>query len=274
MLDLETTIEFDSTATTTAARQSESNCQQNLIASRQTQPKLTALSNLENLKWLFARDNTLTALQNGKWWGGCSVPAKAAQELLKTLQINSSMACFLAPAHPAQIAFALSRLRNEQAIIALLPRADDLLLTLHCHDFSADLAAHRLWFVAGEQWAVQLAELFRSNPGLAIPQQFIRTALLSDDTSAPLISSAQQIFMDELNRRSAALSQLRETRPRQTSISRKRITLAAPLHFRLWDDCGGILQQFTASDSTFDWTIINFDDPIQRLVERIEALLA
>jgi len=42
----------------------------------------------DHVEWLFARDGALTARENGKWWGGCPVPAKAAEELLRTLDIT------------------------------------------------------------------------------------------------------------------------------------------------------------------------------------------
>jgi len=112
MLDLETTTAIETTATSSAADEASFNRLQNLAALAETQPNLVASRNLENLKWTFARDGTLTALENGKWWGGCSVPAKAAEELLRPLQITASVACFLAPAHPAQILFALRRLKT------------------------------------------------------------------------------------------------------------------------------------------------------------------
>jgi len=263
MLELESGTQSQLQSRSSAEIQSASNWRRNLLALRQTQEELAqSLVNAKlDVQWVFARDGALTAFENGKWWGGCSVPAKAAEELLRTLQITTSLACFLAPAHPAQLAFALRRLKAEQAIIALLPRFEDLILSLHCHDFSDDIIAHRLWFVGGDTWPAQLSELLRHNPGLPIPQQFVRTPLLSDDASAPLIAVAQRIFADELSHRSQRLSKLRETRLQSTSNDRPHITLAAPMGFRLWDDCGGILQQLVASDSDFDWQIVNFDDP-------------
>jgi hypothetical protein len=261
MLEVDSVIE---TATASAALQAEDNWKRNLPALGKTQNALAASLTQINpqVEWIFARDGSLTALVNGKWWGGCSVPSKAAQELLKTLQITAPVACFLAPSHPAQIAFALRRLKSEQAITALLPRLEDLVLALHCHDFSDDISSHRLWFTAGEQWPAQMVQLFRQYPGLAIPQQFIRTALLSDDASAPLIATAQKIFTDELNHRSSTLSRLRETRLPPKVGNRKRISFAAPMRFRLWDDAGGVVHEIIQHDSDFDWTVINFDDPV------------
>ncbi|HEV8292138.1 MAG TPA: hypothetical protein VGP94_09445, partial [Tepidisphaeraceae bacterium] len=214
MLEIDSVIETAIAAPASAAQQAEHNWKRNLAALGETQDALASSLTQINpqVEWIFARDGSLTAFENSKWWGGCSVPAKAGQELLKTLQITAPVACFLAPSHPAQIAFALRRLKSEQAIIALLPRFEDLVLALHCHDFSDDISSHRLWFTAGEQWPAQMAQLFLQNPGLAIPQQFIRTALLPDDSSGPLIAESQKIFTDELNHRSTTLSRLREIR--------------------------------------------------------------
>lgn len=240
------------------------NWQRNLEALAGTQADLAGSLSPMNagIEWVFARDGALTALEDQKWWGGCSVPLKAAEELLRTLEITASTACFLVPSHWGQIETALRRLKPEQAVVALVGRFDDLRLMLQCRDFANDISAHRLWFCAGDAWAAQMAGLFRSNHGLAIPQQFIRTALFSDETSTTLIATAQKIFSEEFNRRSLAISELRKTRSRQRGNKRKRITLAAPMRFRLWDDAGSILRKIMADDSSFEWTVINFDDPI------------
>src|SRR5437868_4179329 len=76
------------------------------------------------------------------------------------------MSRFLAPAHAAQIAVALGRLKPHQAVIALLPELAELSIALCCQNFSKDIAAHRLWFVAGENWREQLSQLLCNNPGL------------------------------------------------------------------------------------------------------------
>ena len=253
MLELQSATETIVEVCTSATREALHNWQRNCAALNRlldfAQPKV---------EWLFGRDGALTAQHDGKWWGSCSVPAKAAEQLLGTLNITCPVACFICPAHPAQIAFALKKLQPEQAVIALFERAEDWILTLHCHDFSADIAAHRLWFVAGEDWARQMTELFVAHPGLPLPQQFIRTALLPDDVSSPLIATAQKIFTEELNRRSVLLSELRQ---RRYGTKAKLITLAARMGFRLWDDAGGILRQLTGSG--FELNCTNFDDPAQ-----------
>ena len=151
------------------------------------------------------------------------MPSKAAEELLRTLHITAPVACFLAPSHAAQIAFALAQLGPEQTIIVIMPGEREISLALHCHDFSADLSSHRLWFAAGEDWARQMSQILEANPGLPIPQQFIRTALLGEDVSGPLIATAQKIFTNELNRRSASiglstwLPLIKQPRPRRDS---------------------------------------------------------
>src|SRR6266581_172687 len=201
MLALESATQTVLEGSIPAARQAVCNCEHNLRALASTQPDLAAsFAHIgPDLEWVFARDGTLTALENGKWCGGCSVPSKAAEELLRTLHITAPVACFLAPSHAAQIAFALTQLGPEQAIIVIMPGVREIALALHCHDFSADISSHRLWFAAGEDWARQMSQILEANPGLPIPQQFIRTALLGEDVSGPLIATAQKIFTHELN---------------------------------------------------------------------------
>jgi hypothetical protein len=262
MLELDSAVPTTLAAAGSAAVLAQQNWKGNLAALAANQPDLTAaLAQIQpSVESIFARDGTLTALEKAKWWGGCSVPAKAAEELLKSLHITAAMACFLAPSHPAQIAFALDQLKPEQAIVAVVPHLNDLALSLHCQDFSIEISSHRLWFSAGKNWRQQIGQIFESNPGLAIPQQFIRTALLNDDASAPLIATAQKLFSDELSRRSNLLTQIRHRRP--TITHRKRFTIASNMCFRLWDDAGAILQQLTGQLSDSDRTLINFDDPI------------
>src|SRR4051812_36646301 len=150
MLELEPATASCPPLASAAARQANFNHQQNVGGLRETQPELTALRSNEVVEWVFARDGSLTALdRNGKWHGGCSVPHRAAEELLGSLEISANVACFLAPAHAAQIAIALDRLKAHQAVIAVVPEMGDLNIALHCDDFAKDIAAHRLWFVAG-----------------------------------------------------------------------------------------------------------------------------
>src|SRR5882672_5686669 len=118
MLDLESATQSAVEAPSSATLQATGNWRHNLAALARTQAELAASLTQINprAEWIFARDGALTAFETGIWWGGCSVPLKAAEELLNTLQITVSVACFLAPAHPAQIAFALRRLKCEQAV--------------------------------------------------------------------------------------------------------------------------------------------------------------
>ena len=103
MLELEAIVESNCNATSSAARQAELNRQQNLRALEKTQPQL-ATSRATEIRWVFARDGSLTAIdQSGKWHGGCSVPHRAAGELLRSLEIAANVACFLAPIVQRQI---------------------------------------------------------------------------------------------------------------------------------------------------------------------------
>src|SRR3954471_5526676 len=121
MLELDSAIQTTLEAISAAAPQAAGNWHRNLAAITATQSDLAkSIAGIE-VEWLFARDGTLSAIEDGKWWGGCSVPGRAAEELLRTLDITNAVACFLNPSHPAQLALALGRIRPEQAVIALLP---------------------------------------------------------------------------------------------------------------------------------------------------------
>src|SRR5215212_6817318 len=74
-----------------AQRQAQLNLNSNVRALQKTQPQLIASEmKFSKVDWLYARDGSLTALdENQKWWAACSVPARAAEELLRTLEISS-----------------------------------------------------------------------------------------------------------------------------------------------------------------------------------------
>src|SRR5205807_9778189 len=115
---------------------------------------------------------------------------------------------FLSPLHAAQLRVALDRLERSQAIVAIIPDATTLWVVLHCEDFSQDIAAHRLWFAAGENWEAELERLFVDQPGLCTPSQFIRPILADPEAADRLIAPAQKIFSTEGSRRAEQIRQL------------------------------------------------------------------
>jgi hypothetical protein len=176
-------------------------------------------------------------MRDGRWIASCSVPCRAAQELLKTLDARGNVVCFLAPNHGAQVQVALERLRPEQSLIVALPQIDTLWLMLACCDLAAAIRAKRLWWVCGSDWPDQLARLLVDQPGLPTPQQFIRTAILGEEASRALIEQAQRVFAAENQRRALASQECVGRWERRTTAT-GRVCVVAGSRFRLWADDG------------------------------------
>lgn len=158
---------------------------------------------VESLPWAYARDGSLTVRSPDGWWDGCSLPARASRQQLRTLDVGGPVACFLDPPHPAYLRTALDKLGPAQALIALVPDAATLPVLLAADDLSADVAAHRLWFVAGAEWPDQLRALFRDRPGLASPTQFVRLTLPDSGRLDPAIADCRQLLTDVASERTA-----------------------------------------------------------------------
>jgi hypothetical protein len=60
-------------------------------------------------------------------------------------------------------------LLGKASLIAVVPELEDLILMLACEAFDAEIAAGRLWFAAGEDWAGELGRLLAENDGLPTP---------------------------------------------------------------------------------------------------------
>lgn len=206
-------------------------------------------------EWVFGRDRSLTFRDaNGAWFIGCSLPRRAAAEMMRKLEITGQVACFLAPSHGAQLRVALDRLRPEQAIIAIIPDASAIGPLLACEDLSRDIAAHRLWIASGEDWPLRLAKLFDDQPGLCTPTQFIRLPVADEAVVEAIIPAAQKIFADANASRAAAIHRLRESYVR----SHRRVCVLARSQFRLWEDGGATLAGLL---SPLDPLTIDLDDP-------------
>ncbi len=246
---------------TIASRRASQNIASNVRALCGSQPVLgDALDSIEpDVEWVLGRDASLTARDRaGRWVSGCSLPRRAAREMLKKLDVSGAVACFLAPTHAAQVAVALETMRPEQAVVALVPDLHDLALMLRCEDFAVHVASHRLWFVAGDSWAGQFASLYDEQTGLATPAQFIRVPVTSDEVIEPLVAEAQRTISEIAARRAAAAQALR-ARP-WTKPPVARLCVVAPSRFRLWNDVGHALV-CAAREGGFEWTHYDADDP-------------
>jgi hypothetical protein len=185
---------------------------------------------------MFGRDGSLTALNEaGRWWSGCSLPLRAARAVLRTLDVRGPVGCFLAPPHAAHLRVTLETLRPWQAVIAIVPEEREARVMLQCDDFSADISRGRLWFASGDAWAARLEQLFRDQPGLPTPSQFIRLPGADAQKIDPLIAAAQKVFPNVLARRAEEIGALRDAR-QTTPDNASRLCVVAPMRFDLWDD--------------------------------------
>jgi len=251
---------------THARARAAENFADNLRVLRQTQPHLVdAVPEIEpDVEWLYGRDGSLTARDaHGRWLAGCSLPRRAAREMLRKLDVHGSVACFLAPPHAALLSVALELMRPEQAVVALVREIDELRAMLGCENFAAAIAAHRLWFVAGESWAAHLAKLYALRVGLAPPAQFIRVPASSDELIETLVNEAQQVISQISLHRSERVQSLRAQPWRRAG--RAGLCVVAPTRFRLWNDLGhamiGAAREAADAGDDFTWTLYDADDP-------------
>ena len=243
--------------TTAAYVQVAANWQANFSALQSFQLDLASRfsSAPEPQSWIFARDGFLTTRTDATWLSGCSVPLLAARSLLKTLELTGTLGCFLNPSHAAQIRAALEKIQPIQALLIVIPRLSDLAIVLQCDDFSSEIGAGRLFFVAGEDWGDQMAALFEKYPGLPLPQQFLRTLLLDDAEMHEMSGEAQKVISRETNRRA-------EMAPRIISSARAqgRILVVAGSRFNLADLSNLALRRGLLGDDPF--TAFDPDHPL------------
>lgn len=243
--------------------------QRNLAALAESQADVAELlpQRLAGLTWTAGRDGALTAQDSaGSWVTGCSLPRRAAEAMLATMQAKRGTACFLAPSHAAQIRVALNRLDATQALLAIIPDAISAAFVMSGDDFTEDIRAGRLWLAVGAEWSTAAEAILSRNEGLPLPSSFIRLPVLSDDSAEPLMRTAREIFTSETTRRAARLDRLREqSRDRRGQSSNPRILLVAPTRFRLWDDAGWLMWR-TLTQSPCDevrFVAMDPDDPRQ-----------
>jgi len=241
-------------STSSASDLAEANFRANVRALSLTQPHVVDLARATEtpvgatVTWTFARDGSLTAFDGeGRWWDGCSVPLLAARAMLKTLDPQGRVACFLRPTLAAHVRVALEALREDQAVVAVMPEIPALRVLLHCGDFSRAIRTGRLWFAAGGQWPGELARVFAENPGLPTPSQFIRLPVTPAEEVDRLVKAAQEVFAEQNAARAASVARSRDNW--QPSSRVRRLCVLAPSHFRLWEVSGAVLADALARDA-------------------------
>ena len=166
--------------------------------------------------------------------------------MLKSTRLTNPVTCFLAPFHAAAVKWLLEALTPEQAVIAAVPDDTDIAVLLRCEDFSADIAAHRLWIVSGIQWASQLEQLLFDQPGLAVPSQFLRLNVTDATLIQSMIDTAQSSFgrvIGERSQRILAMQSEIVVRPA------RRLCAMTPMRFQLWQDEGFVLSESVPADA-------------------------
>jgi hypothetical protein len=211
------------------------------------------------MEWVFARDGSLTVRADpSQWWGGSSLPLRVGRSLMKSLDLQGAIGCLLAPRTAGQIRAALEHIAVNQAFAVIFPDSTIALLNLHCDDFSSEILAGRLWFLCGDDWDAQLAALLQTHPGLCVPQQYIRTGLLSDAEVTAMTTRGNVILAAETDRRAAMANDIRARTSQRTKSG--RICVVAGSNFALWDLAGWALTDLLKADGRF--RILDKDRPV------------
>jgi hypothetical protein len=205
--------------------------------------------------WITTRDGALTAVIDGQWLGGCSVPRRAAGRMLERSNVRGNVACLLLPTHAQQIAAALDRVGEGRAIIVLLPHAAALALVLACCDLSRPIAGECLFFAHD---ASSLDNLFTRHPGLPLPQQFLKLPATDPTAGEAVIAWAQEVFSKQSAKHAARLAAARCRVPASDGFC-----VAAGRTFCLWGDAGEALSR------ALDCDTIDTDQPAQSAVAHV-----
>ena len=251
MIDAQTTL---SSATIAAER----NFAANLGSIERCEPSLApSVAEISvEADWVLARDGSLTARTADGWLSGCSLPRRAAEAVLRKMELGAAVTCFLSPTHAGQLRVTLDRLTPGQALIAVVPEIDDLRLMMACDCFESEIEAGRLWFAWGEDWAERLMDLLTDNDGLPVPGQFVRTAMVEDDRVQQMIAAAQGVLSREMARRAEAVREIYKG----ATPDYDTVCAIAPGRFRLWDDAGAEIADVAR---TAGWRIIDPDQPCE-----------
>lgn len=202
---------------------------------------------LSDLEWVTARDGSRTArLQTTQtWWGGCSVPRRSAQMMFRSFNPQGRLACLLLPTHPHQVGVCLEKMPARHGLIVIIDSESSLTFYMACCDFSDE--TDRLFFA----WdPASLGRIFEQNPGLPVPQQFIRLPVSDPSACEKVIEWCQRVFsnVSQLQTR-----RLEESHAR-TIVSEGPLLTLVSGGFRLWDDADQRLAE------VFSDLVVDLDD--------------
>jgi hypothetical protein len=240
------------TDTTAAERLSRQFWESNFRALSRTQPLAAEVLNEVQLdvEWVFARDGSLTARENGKWFADCSVPLLAGRSMLRSLPDESVGSCQLMPSHVGLVRAARERMGTTPVLFIAQPDAKTARMILSCHGFSEQIDRHRLWFACGPAWLEQFGRIFADYPGLATPLRFIRTRVTNEEAVLPAIGEIQTVFSKALSLRGEEINRLK-AEPR-AAVDAKSILLVGAGEFRLWEFGTQVIEQQLRSRAESD----------------------
>ncbi len=253
----------DETAMTQAALEAADHRAANLNSLALTQAALAEQLPGWNtdLEWVYARDGALTVLRDGHWWTDCSVPRRAGQAMLKSLEAKGTVACYLYPAHPAHVKTVLQQTPHDHALVVIWPDLDFARIAMGCCDFADEISRGRLWFAVGQDWPRQLAEIFDQQPGLSTPQIFVRTSTLNEEYAAEMVPAAQHVFSQLGEKRAAAAQWAAQSWVKRHPV--EKVCVLARSQFRLWENDALDLANLLRETSTNTVITIDLDDPRQ-----------
>jgi hypothetical protein len=262
-----------------ADARAQANWQRNIAALEKIQPDLPQwLKEIPTpLQWTFGRDGYLTARDRATWFTGCSVPLLAGRQMLKSLDLVGTVGCFVCPWHAGQLRACFEKIQLNQAIVAIVADPLTLAVMLRCDDFAPELDAGRLYFAAGWNWAEQLAEIFKSHPGLPTPLNFVRTVLLDDTELNRFTAEAQQVISAETQRRSQRIALARDSRQRRLRASGARtgrVLVVAPSRFHMADLSGITLSAALCQTKPAAKAFVEFDPDDARFASPVAAAMA
>jgi hypothetical protein len=280
-----TTPTFTDFIPTAADGNAQANVDANVRAIQSAQPGLVDLVEQApaRARWTLARDGSLTATIDRGWWGGNSLPARSAREMLKGVEGAVAMSCMVAPTHAAQVRAFLEHIEPQQGVIVVQPDVESVRITIRCEDFSNEITRKRLWLAVGPDWAAQLDRLLTDLPGLPVPGRFIRLPDVDDEVASAVMSGAQAVFGAHITGRAERLVTVRVTPARRRGFVTK-VCVVAPSRFRLWSNAGRVLAETLSSTTpqhvAASWEVVDTDDlttasplAVAQAVSRCDAIV-
>lgn len=213
---------------------------------------------IEQWQWTTARDGSRTARTTQAWLGGCSVPKRSAELMLRNLTVTGRSVCLLLPTHPQQIAACIERIDATVALIVLLADASDQSLIEPCIG-KLTQPIHVAWDRAS------LMQIFVDYPGLPIPRQFVRLPVSDAVQADQAIAWAQQVFAEVAQQHAERIASARQ---RWTPVPRAMPLVCASRSFKLWNDAGNALAYALNADG------IDLDDPTRSAMAHLSEQAA